>query len=56
MKAVLFRGKNDDWYFRIIADNGEQLAMSEGYRRKIDAQKTAEQFVDEIEVEVVEDA
>jgi uncharacterized protein YegP (UPF0339 family) len=51
VKAVLFKDAKGEWRFRIIADNGEQLAASEGYRRRVDAQKTAEQFVDEIETE-----
>lgn len=29
------------WYFRIVANNGETVAQSEGYSRRIDAMDTA---------------
>jgi uncharacterized protein YegP (UPF0339 family) len=28
------------WYFRIVANNGETVAQSEGYSRRIDAMAT----------------
>lgn len=34
MKFEIFKGRNGDWYFRIVARNGELIAMSEGYERK----------------------
>jgi uncharacterized protein YegP (UPF0339 family) len=55
MRVVVFRSdKNEDWYFRVIADNNEIVANSEGYTRRIDAVNMAKEFGysdDEIEVE-----
>lgn len=32
----LFKGKDGQWYFRLIGDNGEKLAVSEGHVNRID--------------------
>ena len=37
MRAEVYRSDNDDWYFRIVADNNEVVAQSEGYENKADA-------------------
>lgn len=46
MTIVLFSRKrllarHPTWYFRIVAKNGEPVAQSEGYSRRIDAKETA---------------
>lgn len=45
MRIVLFSRKRllkrPLWYFRIVARNGEPVAQSEGYSRRIDAMQTA---------------
>jgi uncharacterized protein YegP (UPF0339 family) len=41
MKARVYKGRDDLWYFRIIGDNGEIVAQSEAYRRRKDATDTA---------------
>ena len=33
----IFQGKDGDWYFNILADNGQVMATSEGYTRHRDA-------------------
>lgn len=43
MKIKLFprltlRGRK--WFFRIVADNGQTVAQSEGYSRRLDALET----------------
>lgn len=34
------------WYFRVRADNGEIIAASEGYKRRVDARSTAQRLRD----------
>jgi uncharacterized protein YegP (UPF0339 family) len=29
------------WYFRVVAENGQTIAQSEGYKRRADAVSTA---------------
>jgi uncharacterized protein YegP (UPF0339 family) len=45
MKIELFSRKRllarPKWYFRIVAGNGEIVAQSEGYSRRLDAVSTA---------------
>lgn len=33
----IFQGKDGDWYFNILAENGQVMATSEGYTRHRDA-------------------
>lgn len=40
------RGKK--WYFRVRAANGEIIAQSEAYSRRIDARSTAERMRDNL--------
>lgn len=56
MRVRLFRSDaNQQWYFSIIGDNGEIVASSEGYSRRIDAEETARGLVDDgTEFEVAE--
>ena len=43
VKVEVFRGKNGEWYYRTIADNGLELdRSSEGYVRRIDAVDAAQ--------------
>jgi len=46
----------DDWYFRIVAANGEELARSsEGYRNRADAERALELVTCEVvRIEVLE--
>jgi uncharacterized protein YegP (UPF0339 family) len=41
MRADVFRGEDGQWYFRIVAENGEPVAHSEGYKNQKDARDTA---------------
>ena len=41
-KIEIFRGKNEQWYFRFRADNGKIVAQSEGYKQKQSAHKGIE--------------
>jgi uncharacterized protein YegP (UPF0339 family) len=55
MKAVVHRGSDRQWYWRLTADNGEVIADSgEGYRRKSYAIKKAEELFPNAEL-VTED-
>jgi uncharacterized protein YegP (UPF0339 family) len=57
MRVVVFRSeKNLDWYFRVLADNNEIVANSEGYERRIDAVNMAKEFGYADEDIVIEDA
>ena len=33
-KIEIFKAQNGEFYFRIIAENGEPIAISEGYKQK----------------------
>ena len=37
-KFTLFKGKDDQYYFNLKADNGEIIAQSEGYTSKQSAE------------------
>jgi uncharacterized protein YegP (UPF0339 family) len=41
-KFVVFKGEDDQWYWKLQAANGECVAISEGYTRKYSAKKGAE--------------
>lgn len=53
--AELFQGADEQWYFRILAANGEQIAASEGYTRKDDARDTLLTHWPDVRVVEVED-
>lgn len=36
-----FQGEDGDWYWRLVAANGETVADSEGYTRERDAKRAA---------------
>lgn len=38
----VFEGKNGEWYYRIKGENGETLAVSEGYASKYNAERGLE--------------
>ena len=40
MKFEIFKGKDEQYYFRIKASNGEPVAASEGYKQKQSAKDT----------------
>lgn len=39
--TVVFRGADGQWYYKIVAANGQVLATSEGYTRKWSAKRAA---------------
>lgn len=53
MRVVLYRDRKHQWRFRVLADNGEIVAQSESYSRRIDAEAIARDLtgVKDIEVE-----
>lgn len=40
LRAEIFRSKDGQWYFRLLARNNEPIAQSEGYARKQSARDT----------------
>lgn len=36
MKIQVFKGNDQQWYFTIVADNGEPLATSEAHKNRVD--------------------
>jgi uncharacterized protein YegP (UPF0339 family) len=40
MKIQVFTGKNKQYYFRIVANNGKIVLQSEGYKTKQSRKKT----------------
>lgn len=48
--------KRPVWYFRIVARNGETVAQSEGYSRRIDALDTAHHLKEALGKATVVDA
>lgn len=41
MKIEIFKGKDKQWYSRIVAANGETIYHSEGVKNKKDCKSTA---------------
>lgn len=39
--TVVFKGADGQWYYKIVAPNGQVLATSEGYTRKWSAKRGA---------------
>jgi uncharacterized protein YegP (UPF0339 family) len=55
VKYEVYKAHNDEWRWRLRADNHEILAIaSEGYRRRIDAMRAIElvQASDNAEIEI----
>jgi uncharacterized protein YegP (UPF0339 family) len=46
MKFKLFTGKNNQWYFSLLAANNKIIAQSEGYKSKRNALKTMSAMVE----------
>lgn len=46
MKIETFKGKNNQYYFRIVAKNGKTIAQSEGYKQKASRTKTINALLD----------
>jgi uncharacterized protein YegP (UPF0339 family) len=44
------------WYFRVRASNGEPIAQSEGYSRRLDAVSTANSMKSSLHLAEVRDA
>lgn len=38
---MIFRGADGQWYFKLVAANGQVLAVSEGYTRRWSAKRGA---------------
>lgn len=47
MRIQVFQNDDEQWYFRLVADNGETVAQSEGYLDKQDALDTIDLITDE---------
>lgn len=43
-RVRVFRGKDQQYYFAVIGDNGETIAQSEGYTRYDDAVNTVAEY------------
>jgi len=41
VKVELFKGVDGYWYLKLVASNGETLAVSEGYTRRWSARRAA---------------
>ena len=49
-KVETFQGENGDWYWRMVAANGETVADSaEGYTRRADAERAARRMLELVE-------
>jgi uncharacterized protein YegP (UPF0339 family) len=42
VQFVIWKSKNDQYYWELVADNGETVAVSETYTRKASAKETIE--------------
>jgi uncharacterized protein YegP (UPF0339 family) len=51
----LYRGKNKQWYLRLVGANGETLAQSEGYTVKWSAKRAAKKNFPGVPLVVVEE-
>jgi len=46
-RAEIFEGENGDWYWRILAKNGNEIACAgEGYKNKTMAKKMSNVVID----------
>lgn len=49
MKIIIFKSKqNSQWYFRIVASNGEPVAQSEGYTQKHNATRIVQNLINNL--------
>jgi uncharacterized protein YegP (UPF0339 family) len=57
MRVEVFKGKGrilPGWYYRVRADNGRILTVSEGYVTKWNAKRAARKLFPMVEPEVIE--
>lgn len=40
----VFKGKNKQWYWHFVGNNGEIMSQSEGYRTRYGARRGAKRF------------
>jgi len=52
----VFQGEDGDWYFGAYSANHEEVAQSEGYTRKSDAEQAARSAFPDKPLEVEDDA
>lgn len=55
-RAELYQGADGQWYYRVLAGNGEVIADSEGYVAKRDAIDTLEVHFADVPVIELENA
>lgn len=55
MKTELYKDTAGEWRFRIKADNGEVVAVSEGYHNLRDAMGTAHKIQPDATMKILED-
>lgn len=48
MRFEIFQGVNKEYYFRIVSNNNQVVAMSEGYTQKQSAIKTISSIIQSI--------
>lgn len=48
MKFEIYQDVDEEWRFRLVARNGEVVAVSESYTRKESAEKTCSRIIEEI--------
>ena len=44
MKIKVFKGTDGQWYFTLVADNGEPLATSEGHKNHADVSQVLNRY------------
>lgn len=53
-KIKIFKGKDDQFYFKVLASNGEPIAISEGYTTKQNCYKGINSLKENLNSEVID--
>jgi len=53
-KIEIFKGKNDEFYFKVLSRNGEPLTVSEGYTTKQNCKKGIESLRENVKSDIID--
>lgn len=53
MKVSVFQGKDGQWYFSLVAPNGETIATSEGHKNRVDVLELVAKYFSTWKVEAL---
>lgn len=53
-KIKIFKGKDEQFYFKVLAENGQTIAVSEGYTTKQNCEKGIESLKENSKSEIID--